>query len=668
MLRKKLIFILTPIVFAGLMAFSLRCSIDKGKLTPKETDGFTSQDMDKGQNNLFGIYPHVIDIEVEATGAGTQPPWVFYIRFDLPMDTSLTPDVRLEEITNHNQTSGINAIDPASVRWTEGKNNELTFRTGSNFKVICTPPNTLCDNYLLTITSANTRSTLGIQMDGNWNNGSVGDDFINAPSDFVNRLRGANSIDSLPLYPSAVIPAPLPATYVYDLALATVRSNDENDYLDMALSDADESGYINISFNAVMEKSDITPSNIVVVGPDGKTINGNFWVDTDNNGTPDKPVDDPSTPQTTPGQTNTYYKEFWFRPQQLPMALGRYTLIVHCSNIHKVDLTDVANGEFQRKVNTCNDVDPANDDDDEIDNDNDEIFEFYVTSDGNQPNLANRVWGVYTTNDPGPFGANEIKLNQAFVLFQTPDPKDNLMDNTTLIPQNLSLLKGGSPVTVQTSIEERYFRCAKSTVWVLNGPPDENLNGANLTISYAVKDKAGNTLDSNGDLLYELNANDNFNDPSLPYDVISNNTPPANYVQTDPTRVYNQTYNPKGFAINQNQVFIVFDTPAESDDRMNLGSLSADDLQLSGAGTGSCTCTCLDGDCAGEVTLNTAEDTTNYSVPTTVWQITFNNPPGCNVKNCNLRIFGGSVTAAGTRPTDICGNWLYPDYTQNNLP
>ncbi len=561
MLRKKII-LSTTLIFVGLLLFSLKCSLDKSKLTPKETNGFTSSDMDTGQNNSFYIYPHVIDIEIEPTGQWDQPPWVFYIRFDLPMDTSLTPDVKLEEITNNNQTSGVNAIDTASVRWTEGKNNELTFRTGTNFKVICTAPATPCDNYLLTITSANTKSALGIQMDGN---GSMGggflDDYIDAASDFQLTLMDMFS------YPSFNMPWLFNWTYAYDLWLTGVGLNEDGDYLDPTLSDANNNGYLEFNFGDAMDKDEISNSSIEIRDPSGNAISGDWYVDINGDGAPDTLVE--SADPTSSGSCNSYYYSFFFRPQAIKtggtLSLGRYTAIVHCNSIHKKEMpNDTTCGVFQKPY-LCNDSEYDG-------NDNDAIFEFYVTYDGDAPNLANRVWGIYTTNDPGPFGTNEIKNNQAFVLFQTPDPKDNLMDNTTLIPQNLSLLKGGSPVTVQTSTEERYFRCAKSTVWVLNGPPDENLNGADLTISYAVKDKAGNTLDGNGDLLYELNPNDNFRDFSLPYDVVSNNQPPANYVQTDATRVYTQGY-PGPFTITQNQVFIVFDTPAESDDRMDVGSL-----------------------------------------------------------------------------------------------
>lgn len=653
---KKILSSLTPLLLLGIMVFYGGCTPDKSKLTPKETDGFTSADMDKGQNNLFGVYPHVIDIEIEATGSPTQPPWVFYIRFDKAMDTSLIPDVKLEEITNHNQTSGVNAIDTSTIRWTEGKNNELTFKTGANFKVICNPgpPVQYCDNYLLTITSANTKSVLGIGMDGNWTaGGAFLDDFIDAPSDYQITLMDIWwSNGWLVWYPSFNLPSTFNWSYAYDLWLAGVNSPDDGDYLDPGLTDASLNGYITIQFSDAMNKDEVANS-IEIRYYDNTQVNGELWVDTDGNNAPDRSV--AQAPATVQGQPNTYYYNFYFRPST-SLKLGRYTVIVHCNNIHKVQLTDTANGVFQFPY-LCNDFDYDG-------NDNDVLFEFYVTSDGNPPPPSNRVWGIYTINDPGPFLQNEIKPNQAFVLFQTPDPKDNLMDESTLIKENLSLLIGGNPVSVSTSIEERYFRCARSTVWVLNGPSDVNLIGADLTISYKVKDKAGNTLDGNGDFLYELNPNDNFNDPSLPYDVISNNNPPANYVQTDSTRVYDQTYNPKGFTINQNQVFIVFDTPAESDDRMNPGSLSADDLQLSGAGTGSCTCTCPGGSCVGDVTLATVDDTTNFSVPTTVWQVTFNNPGGCNVKDCTLTIRGGTVTVAGGRPTDICGNWLYPDYTQ----
>jgi hypothetical protein len=654
-------------ILATLALLNVYCSLDKSKLTPKETNGFTSQDMDTGQNNDYGIYPHIIDIEISPTGDWTQPPWVFYIRFDIPMDTTLTPDVKLEEITGNNQTSGTNAIDTASVRWSAGKDNELTFKTGSNFKIICNqgPPVQYCDNYLLTINSSNTRSALGIQMDGNWNDwNDMLDDYISAPSDYVISLMDIMWYNNWVwyAYPSFYMPWIFNWTYLYDLWLADVWSSEDGDYLNPNLSiknggtrPANLQGYIGVNFNYAMNKSDINNTSIEIRDSSGKAISGDWYVDTNGDNAPDTLVG--SAPNTTAGNCNSYYSDFWFKPTNTSLALGRYTGIVHCNSLHKVEALNDTTCNVYQKPYLCTDFDYDG-------NDNDRLFEFYVTSDGDVPNITNRVWGVYTTNDTGPFGVNEIKTNQAFVLFQTPDPRDNLMDETTLIPENISLLKGGDPVTITTSVEERYFRCAKSTVWILNAPQNINLNNAYLTIKYAVKDKAGNTLDGNGDLLYELNPDDNFIDTSLPYDVISNNNPPANYVQTDTSRIFDTTNNPKGFTINQNQVFIVFDTPAESDDRMNWGSLSDDDLQLSGAGTGSCTCTCPGGSCAGDVTLNPVDDTTNFSGLTTVWQITFNNPAACNVKDCTLTIRGGSVTAAGTRPTDICGNWLYPNYTQ----
>jgi len=655
-MKGRLKLLLTPIIFTGMLFFSLKCDLDKSKLAPKDTNGFTAEDMDKGQNNLWWIYPRIIDMEIEPTGSGTQPPWLFYVRFDRAMDTSTIPTIKLEEITNNNQTSGVNAIDTASLKWSEGKNNELQFKTGSSFKVICTPPATYCDNYLLTISGA--KSVLGIEMDGN---GSMGggflDDYIDAPSAFELTLMDIwwNNVVWF-WYPSFTLPATFNWNYAYDLWLAGVGSNDAGDYLDPSLTDANENGYIHISFSDYMNKSDISNSTIEIRGPDGSTINGNWWVDTDGNGSPDKEIS--QAPATSLGNTNTYYDMFWFRPQQLPLGLGRYTGIVHCNSIHKFELTDATNSVFQKPY-LCNDFDYDG-------NNNDWEFEFYVTSDGNAPNLANRVWGVYTTNDTGPFGANEIKTNQAFVLFQTPDPKNNLMDTSTLIPQNLSILMGGVPVSVTTSVEERYFRCAKSTVWIINAPTNVNLNNSDLTISYKVKDKAGNTLDGNGDFLYQLDPSDNFHDPSLPYDGISNNNPPANYVQV--ASVYTQNNPHAGYTLNPNQILIVFDTPSEGDDLMNIGSLSADDLQLSGAGTGSCTCTCPGGSCVGDVTLNPVDDTTNFSVPTTTWQVTFNNPGGCVIKDCTLTVRGGTLTGQGGRPADICGNWLYPDYVLNSVP
>jgi len=627
--RKSSMVFSAGVISVCLSALFLTCSIDTSKLTPGETNGFTSADMDAGQNNSYGIYPHIIDFKIEPTGSGIQPPWIFYVYFDKAMDTSSMPDVNLEEVTGNNQTAGTNYA--TEVRWLDGKDNILTFKTTTTFKT------TGVSDYLLSILSANTKSALGIQMDGNQNPwwGFL-DDYIDAPSDFVNLLFWIDL-----MYPSTVLPnGGFPYTYNYDLWLTGVDSADDGSYLNPTLTDANESGFISFDFGEAMNKADISNSSVEIKDANGNSVNGKWWVDTNGDGTPDTLIE--SAISTTSGNANSYYYDFFFKPDAIQsggsLVLGRYTAIVHCNSIHKIAATDTVVGIYQKPY-LCNDFDNDG-------NDNDAIFEFYVSQDGNTPAFANRVWGVYTSGTPGPFGSNEIKTNQAFVVFNTPRTADNLMDESTLVPENLSLVVGGAPEAVTTYTETRYMRCAPVTVWIINAPTDINLNGKGLTISYKVKDLDGNTLDGNQDFLYELNKNDNFVDGSLPY-APNGTTPSPNYITTNSTKVYTQAYNPKGYTIASNQAFVVFDTPAVSDDRMTLSTLATDNIGISGGNTTG--------------SANT-EDITNFAVPTTVWQVTFN----VNVATRTLTILWNGP--GGGDLLDICQNGMRENYTQTNLP
>ena len=883
--------IIAIVLLTGLMG----CSFEKEKLTPKDTDGFTQQDMDKGANEFDLYYPHVQGIVIQAEGLKFESPWDFYVSFDKPMDTSLIPDVSLQELTYHNQVTSTNYVDKNSIKWLS--DNILTFRTSSTFKPysiidypfdpnanntvwsiavqsdgkiliggdfttlnngtitrnhiarlnpdgsvdttfdpnangtvysiavqsdgkiliggtfttlnggtitrrriarlksdgsvdttfdpnadntvrsiaiqsdgkiliggdfttvggtarnyvarlnpdgsvdttfdpnanlsvysiavqsdgkiliggwftsvgwaarnyiarlntdgsldtfnpdansgvrsiavqsdgkiliggnftgvsgitrnhiarlkrICVPEEGReCDNYLLTIGSKNTRSILGVELDGNYR--MTNDDYIAAPSDFIELLSN--------LTPP---PSPFPGTFHYDITPASVDSADAYDYLKPELSDASVNERINIHFDSYMRKSDINNTNIEIIGPDGKKLDGSWWVEDLNN--PGNYISLENAPETTTGRIETYYSDFYFRPKDIPLPLGRYVIIVHCNSIHKFPITDPVNGVFQREI-TCNDF--------EYDGvDNDVIMEFYVTPDGEKPPVTNVVWAVYTSSS-SPIA---IQKNQAVVFFQTPDPMDNIMDASTLIPKNISLIQNGTPLSITTSVQTIIYQCAPSTALIITAGKDKDLNNrSSLTISYSVKDEEGNTLDGNYDGIYELSINDNFGPRGIPffspyYHPFRAPLPP-NYVQVQGVWTANSQLT--GYTLGSDEILIAFKTPAMNDDRMDTSSssLSADDIILEGAGgpdRPNCTCQCPGPDCGGDLISSTLEDSSHFNnVPTTLWRIKFTNP--CVVKDCKLTVRGGTINNPANRPKDVCGNWLYPDYVVERLP
>ena len=945
--------IIAIVLLTGLMG----CSFEKEKLTPKDTDGFTQQDMDKGANEFDRYYPHVQRIVIQAEGLAFESPWDFYVSFDKPMDTSLIPDVSLQELTYHNQITSTNYVDKNSVKWLS--DNILTFRTSSTFKPysiidypfdpnadgavysiavqsdgkiliggdfttlnngtitrnyiarlnsdgsvdtfdpnadgpvysiavqpsdgkiliggafttlkggtitrrriarldsngnvdttfdpnangpvysiavqsdgkiliggdftsvggtarnyiarlnpdgsvdtfdpnadgpvysiavqpdgkiligggftnvggtarnyiarlnpdgrvdtfdpnvtgwwwtavysialqsdgkiliggwftnvggtprnyiarlnqdgsvdtfnpdanspvysiavqsdgkiliggdftgvsgitrnhiarlkrICVPEEGReCDNYLLTIGSKNTKSILGVELDGNYR--MTNDDYIPSPSDFIELLSNLNP------------PSPFPETFYYDITPASVDSADAYDYLKPELSDARVNERINIHFrvedpnnpgnyiDSYMRKSDINNTNIEIIGPDGKKLDGSWWVEDLNN--PGNYISLESAPETTTGRIETYYSDFYFRPKDIPLPLGRYVIIVHCNSIHKFPITDPVNGVFQREI-TCNDF--------EYDGvDNDVIMEFYVTPDGEKPPVTNIVWAVYTSSS-APIA---IQKNQAVVFFQTPDPMDNIMDASTLIPKNISLIQNGIPLSITTSVQTIIYQCAPSTALIITAGKDKNLNNrSSLTISYSVKDEEGNTLDGNYDGIYELSINDNFGPRGIPffspyYHPFRAPLPP-NYVQVQGVWTANSQLT--GYTLGSDEILIAFKTPAMNDDRMDTSSLTADDIILEGAGDPdrpNCTCQCAGPDCGGDLISSTLEDSSHFNnVPTTLWRIKFTNPSGCVVKDCKLTVRGGTINNPANRPKDVCGNWLYPDYVVERLP
>jgi uncharacterized delta-60 repeat protein len=529
----------------------------------------------------------------------------------------------------------------------------------ARLKRICVPEEGReCDNYLLTIGSKNTRSILGVELDGNYR--MTNDDYIASPSDFIELLSN--------LTPP---PSPFPGTFHYDITPASVDSADADDYLKPELSDARVNERINIHFDSYMRKSDINNTNIEIIGPDGKKLDGSWWVEDLNN--PGNYTSLESAPETTTGRIETYYSDFYFRPKDIPLPLGRYVIIVHCNSIHKFPITDPVNGVFQREI-TCNDF--------EYDGvDNDVIMEFYVTPDGEKPPVTNVVWAVYTWSS-APIA---IQKNQAVVFFQTPDPMDNIMDASTLIPKNISLIQNGTPLSITTSVQTIIYQCAPSTALIITAGKDITLPTTpspltSLTISYSVKDEEGNTLDGNYNGIYELSINDNFdpnnfNPPTgIPffspyYDPLLAPLPP-NYVQVQGVWTANSQLT--GYTLGSDEILIAFKTPAMNDDRMNTSSLTADDIILEGAGDPdrpNCTCRCPGPDCGGDLIYSTLEDSSHFNnVPTTLWRIKFTNPSGCVVKDCKLTVRGGTINNPANRPKDVCGNWLYPDYVVERLP
>ena len=930
-----------------LLAGFIGCKFEREKITPEETDGFTQEDMDKGTNLLDLYYPHVQGIVIQAEGLKFESPWVFYVAFDKAMDTSLVPDISLQEITYHNQVTSTNYVDTSSIKWL--KENLLTFRTTPNFKpysiidypfypdandsvysiavqsdgkiliggeftnvggtarnfiarlnpdgsldtafdpnansgvysiaiqsdgkiviggeftnvgettrngiarlnpdgsldpafdpnandqvnsiavqsdgkiliggwftnvggtprngiarlnsdgsvdaafnpdangpvysiavqsdgkiligggftsvggtprnriarlnpdgsvdtafdpdanawvysiaiqsdgkiliggwftsVGGTPRNRIarlnpdgsvdtafdpnansgvysiaiqsdgkiligggftnvggtrrnfiarlkricvpeegreCDNYLLTIGSKKAKSALGIEMDGNRSKND--DDYMASPSDYIELLSNLNP------------PSPFPAGFHYDIIPASVGSSDAGEFLKPELSDASVNERINIHFDSVMRKSDINNSNIEIIGPDGKKIDGSWWVEDPNN--PGEYISIESAPETSTGNIRTYYSDFYFRPKDIPLPLGRYVIIVHCNSIRKFPITDPVNGFFQREI-TCNDFE-----NDGIDND--VIMEFYVTPDGEpppSPPSTNIVWAVYTSSSLPPEFPGAIQPNEAVVLFQTPDPMDNIMDASTLIPRNISLVQDGSPLSITTSVQTIIYQCAPLTALIISAGKDKDLtSGASLAISYSVKDEEGNTLDGNGDGIYELSIYDNFSSP-IPYPPPPSPPPPPppTYVQVQGVWTANSQLS--GYTLGSDEILIAFKTPAMNDDRMDISSLSADDIILEGAGDPdrpNCTCQCTgpESRCqVGDLTFTTLEDSSNFNnIPTTLWKIKFTNPANCVVKDCKLTIQGGGPMGGGGRPRDICGNWLYPDHVVDRLP
>jgi len=518
----------------------------------------------------------------------------------------------------------------------------------ARLKRICVPEEGReCDNYLLTIGSKNAKSILGVELDGNY--GMTNDDYIASPSDFIELLSNLNP------------PSPFPGTFHYDITPASVDSADADDYLKPELSDASVNERINIHFDSYMRKSDINNTNIEIIGPDGKKLDGSWWVEDLNN--PGNYISLESAPETTTGRIETYYSDFYFRPKDIPLPLGRYVIIVHCNSIHKFPLTDPVNGVFQREI-TCNDF--------EYDGvDNDVIMEFYVTPDGEKPPVTNVVWAVYTSSS-SPIA---IQPNQAVVFFQTPDPMDNIMDASTLIPKNISLIQNGAPLSITTSVQTIIYQCAPSTALIITAGKDKDLNNrSSLTISYSVKDEEGNTLDGNYDGIYELSINDNFGPRGIPffspyYHPFRAPLPP-NYVQVQGVWTANSQLT--GYTLGSDEILIAFKTPAMNDDRMDTSSLTADDIILEGAGDPdrpNCTCQCAGPDCGGDLISSTLEDSSNFNnVPTTLWRIKFTNPSGCVVKDCKLTVRGGTINNPANRPKDVCGNWLYPDYVVERLP
>lgn len=98
------------------------------------------------------------------------------------------------------------------------------------------------------------------------------------------------------------------------------------------------------------------------------------------------------------------------------------------------------------------------------------------------------------------------------ISFLTPDRNSDIMDSSTLIPENFSIMKGLEYVPFKLEVHREVFLTKETDIVFLMVPrgflrKDE---GFTLTISYRVADERGNTLDGNEDGIVEFTSNDNY--------------------------------------------------------------------------------------------------------------------------------------------------------------